>query len=148
MRQGPLLTGKVQGLEGQPAGNKDPQDLLVSPNPLPSPQYFLLRIQDNGQGRVGSSCMHSINPPGLHAGRPRIPVSLRGWGALHTRRGVLEKEAKGKGNRLVLNPTWGSAMASTGESASLQPRNVGDPGAHTLGGESEQPTPTDSRVRT
>lgn len=41
---------------------------LWAPNPLPSPQHFLLRIQDNGQGRVGSSCIHHTSPQSSSVG--------------------------------------------------------------------------------
>lgn len=61
---------------GGTAQHWDPQGLPVAPNPLPSPQHFLLRIQDNGQGRAGSSCIHPRQ--GSSVEEARIPVSL--WG--------------------------------------------------------------------
>lgn len=52
----------------------DPQGLWPQ-TPRPAPQHFLPRIQDNGQGRAGSSCIHPARGSGW-----RMPgyLSLRG----------------------------------------------------------------------
>jgi hypothetical protein len=53
---------------------------LWVPNPLPSPQYFLLRIQDNGQGRVVSSCIHHTKPQSSTLGDPEYLWGEGEWG--------------------------------------------------------------------
>lgn len=48
--------------------------------PRPAPQHFLLRIQDNGQGRVGSSCIHHTNAPGLFCWGTPVKYLRVYWG--------------------------------------------------------------------
>lgn len=95
-----------------------------SPNssPRPQPQHFLLRIQDNGQRRVGSSCIHHTNPQGSSAGgSPRNTcVPTVGPGSTG---------GSPKGSRQVPAPAWGQryCIQRPGEGARLEPRNVGAP---------------------
>lgn len=91
---------------GDTAKDWDPQGLPVAPNPLPSPQHFLLRIQDNRQGRAGSSCIHPRQ--GSSVEEARIPGSL--WG--------------GEGNTGICLPEKGEKGKEAGRSHSLPEANA------------------------
>lgn len=109
--------GTASGQSSRAAGTAQARvpPWLWAPNPSPSPPHFLLKILDNGHGRVGTSCIHT-NPQGSSV-RGSLQNTCAFTGA---------RESTAKKRQAGPSPSLGPTLCP-GEGARQEPRNVGAP---------------------